>query len=581
MCIINRKAHVEKTQIFVSPSANQKRQLTVYSNKLTNLAENNAMILPVPNIASLKFHDMTNYKTFFDDCKNAFKELNPILSRGAVSKGVKKGKMLDIVDIGSYRCSLVPTLDDFDRLDGDVFKLHPQTRSVLSRYYARGTIQKGKDASDIDGSNSDDSDASSSDKDDLSGNDDNFLSDDGIVPDPTLALSRDQTINFGFLVCKLKDDTYSRSDKKRLKANGSKYYEPLAYSHDMVPVKTFGLTASAISSGNKTLTASAVVGTDNKAVTQSPPSYKYQELFVPTRHHHGSDEEETLSAYDHEIYSFNTVESCQTITWKHRQTRGLKTNLVDFDFPVMWSFRKTKLNDKDNNTDLWFVVETPLLPEVESALMPVDSKSTNSTLNVPVNNHLRICHGIDGSIFTSNSCNFQIKNHGLVWSIPFFADKPLFRGSQRRGKFVMGSQAIADLYKKTGVTSGATAKDSKSEFNNAKDSGSDSDVEPDFSHSTFRLCRFGSSNNSHFDFKLVDGGTNVIVTNNGLGSNSGSKDFEICSWKRNIGFVESLMFTYNVTLLPIPADAPASTSASASASASASTSTSKATKSNN
>jgi hypothetical protein len=142
MCIFNSEViRVSNTQILVTHSTDGKRQLTVYSNKV-NTAGGNAMILPVPKggrAASVRFHDLSAYPNLFEDCAKCFAAAR--VSKGALGWGALtdsyelSNSTLRVHDVGSYRASIVPTLDDFSRLDASVFSLSPAIGDVLRQSY--------------------------------------------------------------------------------------------------------------------------------------------------------------------------------------------------------------------------------------------------------------------------------------------------------------------------------------------------------------------------------------------------------------------------------------------------------------
>jgi hypothetical protein len=138
MCIFNGKViRVSNTQILVTYSTDGKRQLTVYSNKV-NTADGNAMILPVPHAASVQFHDLSGYPTLFEDCDDCFSSVvrRSLQAAGwGMTDSYNSRNLLRVHDVGSYRASIVPSFDDFDRLDASVFTLSPAIGDVLRQTY--------------------------------------------------------------------------------------------------------------------------------------------------------------------------------------------------------------------------------------------------------------------------------------------------------------------------------------------------------------------------------------------------------------------------------------------------------------
>ncbi len=139
MCIIsNYVENVANTKILVAVNPEKTRQFTCYSNTVNNSTDGNAMILPVPYPNSVKFHDLSNYKNIFDDCKDCF--TNP-LSR---SKGMYLSSnswnasdgVLKVFNVGSYQVSLGLSLSDLDRVNGSVFRLSPGCGELLKKDYS-------------------------------------------------------------------------------------------------------------------------------------------------------------------------------------------------------------------------------------------------------------------------------------------------------------------------------------------------------------------------------------------------------------------------------------------------------------
>lgn len=93
------------------------------------------MILPVLYPQTVKFHDLTNYKKLFDDCKNSFssplyKSIN--LSKNFTTDSINK---LEVFNVGSYQVSLAISLDDIKRVNSNVFTLSSGCDELLSKEY--------------------------------------------------------------------------------------------------------------------------------------------------------------------------------------------------------------------------------------------------------------------------------------------------------------------------------------------------------------------------------------------------------------------------------------------------------------
>lgn len=294
MCIINEPAHVSNTEILVSPSADQSRQLVVYTNKVKTNAKNNAMILPVPHPHTFELHDLSRYADIFEDCGKSFSQSFGIRSKGLFTLSANcDNETLKVHVCGSYNVSIVPSHRDFHRLDRNYFQLNATVGQLLEKYY-------------------------------------------------------DNT--FGFIVCKLRE---GREEK----------YHPLAYSHQM---------------------------------------YQPERMFVPTRHHHSS-QEETLSHYDHNIYSINTKDLCGNVEWDH--SFCVKTHLVpDFIFPEIVNFCKFNIHQQDLNTDMYFYLDSH-----------IDSFGQY--------------HGVDGCIFKTNSPAITFQNTGSIYIQPMYRGLPFVRNN--------------------------------------------------------------------------------------------------------------------------------------------------------
>lgn len=136
MCIILSKVDkVSNTKIYVSPDKENKRQLTIYSNEVATKTKN-AMILPVPNPESIELLDLSNYPKFFEDCENCFYNL-PTLSMRSFNphSAYASASMLPVVRVGSYLASIVPSFDDFVRIDRTVFDVNDDLFPILAKNY--------------------------------------------------------------------------------------------------------------------------------------------------------------------------------------------------------------------------------------------------------------------------------------------------------------------------------------------------------------------------------------------------------------------------------------------------------------
>ena len=129
MCMFNDNVNdVSETKIFVAMSNNNLRQLVVYSNNVSTVNPT-AMILPVPNISSIEFHECPeNYFKIID--KN-FKEVTRSLTLS-----LSYFDSLEVIKTGSYFVSIAKTLNDLDRINTSTFtlNLNETLKKVLSSY---------------------------------------------------------------------------------------------------------------------------------------------------------------------------------------------------------------------------------------------------------------------------------------------------------------------------------------------------------------------------------------------------------------------------------------------------------------
>lgn len=140
MCIISNKVNkVAKTKLLIAVNPSNNRQFVVYSNVVNNISSNNAMILPVPNPTSIKFHDLSSYKDIFNDCDKSFykEEKKDSFSTNSISYGLKSCRSkLEVYNVGSYKASIANSLDDIKNLDRDVFSLTDGCEELLAKEYS-------------------------------------------------------------------------------------------------------------------------------------------------------------------------------------------------------------------------------------------------------------------------------------------------------------------------------------------------------------------------------------------------------------------------------------------------------------
>jgi hypothetical protein len=151
MCCFSGKVQkVADTKIFAR-GGKEGKQFLVYSMVFSS-KEDLAMILPLPTPKgsgekAVKFISLKDYPDFFKDMHK------PFVTRGKGKGGKKKddsgeaGKKLEVVKVGNFEASFVPTVKDFARLD-ERFKLPKATWDDLPGYkdygFAVFKLKKGE-----------------------------------------------------------------------------------------------------------------------------------------------------------------------------------------------------------------------------------------------------------------------------------------------------------------------------------------------------------------------------------------------------------------------------------------------------
>lgn len=136
MCIIAGEVRrVARTKLFVMPSADGRRQITVYSNKV-DTPDSNVMCLPVPNPSTFSFE--TVYKGLFADCSRSFSdpEARYLSASLSLDSAGSRAVYLPVQSHGSYEVVLAPTLDDLERVPPGFLTLSDDVKSYLRSNYS-------------------------------------------------------------------------------------------------------------------------------------------------------------------------------------------------------------------------------------------------------------------------------------------------------------------------------------------------------------------------------------------------------------------------------------------------------------
>jgi len=141
MCCFSRPVElVADTNIFAH-SSKEGRQFLVYSMRIS-AKEDLAMVLPIPVPKGVKedavrFISLEKYPDFFKDLKAGFPQPQSASRRPTLGGVPPPTKKLEVVNVGSYEASFVPTVQDFDRLD-ERFRLPAGTWDKLPLYKEYG-----------------------------------------------------------------------------------------------------------------------------------------------------------------------------------------------------------------------------------------------------------------------------------------------------------------------------------------------------------------------------------------------------------------------------------------------------------
>ena len=141
MCCFSRPVDsVSATNIFARSGADG-RQFVVYSMTL-RAPEDLAMVLPLPvkpgsGEKAVEFIGLKDYADFFTDLKKGFPVPPPPGPIARSSFGAFSALKLEVVSVGNFEASFVPTVTDFARLD-ERFRLPVGTWEKLPAYRNHG-----------------------------------------------------------------------------------------------------------------------------------------------------------------------------------------------------------------------------------------------------------------------------------------------------------------------------------------------------------------------------------------------------------------------------------------------------------
>jgi hypothetical protein len=140
-CFSGQVKSVSATSIFAR-SENDGRQTLVYAMHLAAEREV-AMVLPLPvapgtGEAGVRFVDLSGYEGFFADLHQAWPQPRAKETAGVATPGPAPASApLQVVEVGAFEASFVPTIADFARLD-ERFRLPAGAWEALPGYRAHG-----------------------------------------------------------------------------------------------------------------------------------------------------------------------------------------------------------------------------------------------------------------------------------------------------------------------------------------------------------------------------------------------------------------------------------------------------------
>jgi hypothetical protein len=135
MCMMVAPANVQMTSIFATRHGG--KQVLVYEAAVMT-AVSNAMVLPIPiqsPSTNVDLLDLSDYSEFFSSLYVHFVDTRPPPPIGyGAPPSSPPPQRLEVFTVGSFEASIVPSLDDFQRLDAR-FRLPAGLHAVLAARY--------------------------------------------------------------------------------------------------------------------------------------------------------------------------------------------------------------------------------------------------------------------------------------------------------------------------------------------------------------------------------------------------------------------------------------------------------------
>jgi hypothetical protein len=134
MCLVSLPINeVYRTNIFVGLNKEKTKQITIFSNVINNTLNKNAIIIPVPYLETLNFHNMENIPNFFVNLDKSFKtsEYSSSYVSDPSYKCIYENKHLKKFKIGNYKISLFKNLQDLLKYNNKNFIISDQLKQKL------------------------------------------------------------------------------------------------------------------------------------------------------------------------------------------------------------------------------------------------------------------------------------------------------------------------------------------------------------------------------------------------------------------------------------------------------------------